>query len=240
MSPIGTSLREPSLTNERKYGDDEVSEIFDIASSADEVGLTLGQLQEVGAEVGLSPERVAAAAAALGTDSENLPRRTWLGAPVSVGRVVELPRAATDREWQVIIAELRDTFRARGHVSDHGDTRVWANGHLHAFLEPTESGHRLRLGTQKGGSKEMTIMGATGLAVGLLLLVTSGLDAATFGSTFETLIPVLISLGGGGVLTGNFIRLRRWAAERERQMEHIAQRAKALIGAPAVETDPDA
>ncbi len=236
-----TPTKDSRLTDERKYKDDEVSEIFARATDVDGAGvparsagdgLTLAELQEVGVEVGLSPERVAASASALDTRIESVPRGTSLGAPVSVGRVIELPRAATDREWQILIADLRDTFRAKGHITTHGDTRVWANGHLHAFLEPTESGHRLRMGTQKTGSKERNMVGAAGLAIGLVLLVTSGLDAATFGATFETLIPAVIALGGGGMITGNFLRLRSWADKRERQMEHIADRARALLSAP--------
>ncbi|MFQ5530875.1 MAG: hypothetical protein ACE5FP_11085, partial [Gemmatimonadota bacterium] len=68
-----------------------------------------------------------------------------------------------------------------------------------------------------------------------VLLVTSGLDAATFGTTFEILVPAVMAIGSGGVLAGNFIRLRRWAAKRERQMEDIASRARALLGAPPAE-----
>lgn len=251
-SAIPTCLKEIGLTNERKYREDEVSEIFAHATSADgadgaslpaladQEGLTLEQLQEVGQEVGLSAERVAAAAATLDARLEPLPQRTSLGIPVSVGRVVELPRAATDREWQVVLAELRTTFGARGRVDPHGDTRVWSNGNLHAFLGPTETGHRLVLGTHKDGVGLITAIGSTGLAIGLVLLATSGLDAATFGATFETLIPALFALAGGGFVAGNFLRLKRWAGERERQMEHIADKVRALLAAPPAENDTQA
>ena len=235
------------MANERKYREDEVSEIFTLATSAgtaslpalpDQEGLTLEELQEVGREVGLAPERVAAAAATLDTRSETRPRRTTLGVPVSVGRVVELPRAATDREWQVLVTALRETFGAKGRVASHGEIREWTNGNLHAFLEPTEVGHRLRLGTRKTGATAVTAIGASGLVFGLLLLVTSGLDTATFGATFAVLVPALFALAGGGTLARHFLRLRRWADERERQMEHIADRACALLQAPRRETDP--
>jgi len=236
------------LADERTYREDEVSKIFELATSAegaslpvraDPNGLTLAELQEVGAEVGLSPERVAAAAAAIDSRLPAVSRQTWLGFSVSAGRVVDLPRAATDREWQVLLAELRETFHAQGRADSHGDTRTWTNGNLHAFLEPTQAGHRLRLGTKKGGSKEWTIAGAAGLALGLLLLVTRGLDAATFGTFKEMFIPAVMALGGGGVLGGNFLRLRSWADRRQRQMEHIAARAQALLGAPASESDSE-
>ena len=229
------------MSDERKYREDEVSEIFELASdeharlptrAADE-GLTLGELQEVGREVGLSPDRIAAAAAAVGTRLPALPRKQWYGNPVGVSRTVDLPRAATNREWQVILADLRQTFHAHGRVEPHGETHTWRNGNLHASLEPTESGTRLRMSTQKGGSKETAMMGAGVLAVGLVLLITSGLDAATFGATFETLIPALMAMGGGGILAGNFVRLRNWAARRESQMEAIGSRALDLLAAEA-------
>lgn len=229
------------MVDERTYREDEVSEIFELASSAegailpvraDPKGLTLAELQEVGAEVGLSPERVAAAAAAVQARLPVLPRKTWMGYPVGVGRVVELPRAATDHEWQILLGDLRQTFHAYGQIERHEQTREWSNGNLHAFLEPTEAGHRLRMGTQKGGSKETTVMGAVAAGFGLLLLVTSGLDAATFGTTFESVLPALMALGGGGMLAGNFLRLKNWAAKREAQMEYIGARARALLAAP--------
>lgn len=236
------------MANQRKYSEDEVGEIFALATSADRAalpvlseqeGLTLGELQEVGREVGLTPERVAAAVASLNARSEKLPRRTWLGTPESVGRTVELPRAATDHEWQVLVAELRETFKAKGQVAAHGDLREWTNGNLHAFLEPTETGHRLRLGTHKDAAKALSAIGAVGFVVGLLLLVTSGLDEATFRGILSALIPAVMALVGGGVVAGNSLRLRQWADKREEQMAYIAGRARALIGAPSTEGAPE-
>jgi len=94
------------MANERKYREDEVKEIFDFAVSRDDVGrpaisdeggLTLAELQEVGLEVGLEPGRIAEAALALDARREVLPRRAFLGVPISVGRIIDLPRALTDR-----------------------------------------------------------------------------------------------------------------------------------------------
>jgi hypothetical protein len=229
----------------RKYREEEVKEIFTLATSAggaslpalaDQDGLTLGELQEVGREVGLSPERVAEAAATLDARSETVPRRTLLGAPVSAGRVVELPRAATDREWQFLIAEIRETFGAKGEVTSHGDIREWTNGNLHAFLEQTEAGHRLRLGTSKGNATEVIALGAAGLFMALIMLVAM-VSKGRLG--LELLLPALFALAGGGALASNFFRLPRWADERERQMEHIAGRARTLLGAPPLEKGPE-
>jgi len=228
------------VTDERRYSEDEVSEIFSRAAEVGEArlpalrepeGLTLAELQAVGEEVGLAPERVAHAAAALDARGELLPRRSLLGAPVSVGRVVELPRAATDREWQFLVAELRETFDAKGKTVVNGPLREWSNGNLHAVLEETEDGHRLRMGTRKGNALELNAMGLVFLAMAVMMTVAmlvSGRPDALF-------MPALFALGGAGSLVANRLRLPRWADERERQMERIAVRARELLAGPPQE-----
>jgi hypothetical protein len=229
---------ESKVADRRRYREEEVSEIFALATAsgdasppalADQEGLTLEELQEVGREVGVAPERVARAAAVLDTRSETLPRRTLLGSPVSVGRVVELPRAATDREWQFLVAELRETFGAKGEVTSYSDIREWTNGNLHAVLEQTEAGHRLRLGTTKGNAREVIAIGAAGLFMALILVIAMVSKGKT---GLELLFPALFASEGVGALAFNYLRLPRWADERERQMEHIASRARAIVEEP--------
>ena len=149
------------MTDERKYQEEEVREIFDLAANeakvgrpaiSDEGGLTLLEIQEVGLEVGMEPARIAEAAFVVDARREILPRRTYFRVPTSVGRIVDLPRALTDHEWDVLVGELRETFGARGTVTSQRGAREWTNGNLHAFLEPTATGHRLRLGTLKGNA----------------------------------------------------------------------------------------
>ena len=147
---------------------------------------------------------------------------------ISVGRIIELPRAVTDHEWDILVSALRETFGARGKVRVHGGIREWSHGTLHAFLEPTETGHRLRLHTRKIGARFRNRLGATGLATGLSLITVF----LTTGQSPVFLELALISsmLIGGGALLPNVLRLPRWAREREGQMEDIASRTRALIG----------
>jgi len=223
------------MAKERKYQEEEVKEIFGLAVSGDEFGrlpvseeggLTLAELQEVGREIGVEPSRIAEAALALGTRREVLPRRTFLGMPISVGRVVDLPRAVTDREWEVLVGELRETFGARGQVTSHGGIREWTNGNLHAFLEPTATGHRLRLRTYKGNAMALNTIGAAGLTLGLSLVTLFVLEDL---GRAALVIPMLMAVIGGGALASNVLRLPRWAREREGQMECIAGRVAALL-----------
>ncbi|MBT8477378.1 MAG: hypothetical protein KJO06_00575 [Gemmatimonadetes bacterium] len=227
------------MTDERKYQEEEVKEIFDLAASnrsevglptLPDEGLTLSQLEEVGAEVGMEPGRIAEAAFAVHTRREVLPRRTFAGVPISAGRVVDLPRAMTDREWGILVGELRETFGAKGHVASHLGIREWTNGNLHAFLEPTATGDRLRLGTEKGNAAGMIAAGAAILILALFLIALFVFEELGRASL---VIPVLMALLGSGTLVANVIGLPRWAHQREEQFEYIAGRVGALIGETA-------
>jgi hypothetical protein len=231
------------MADERTYSDDEVTRIFDLAASpaaltrpaaSDEAGLTLDELKAVGKEVGIEPARISEAALALDTVRGALPRGTSWGMPVSVGRIIDFPRPVTDDEWSRIVDELRNTFAARGVVASRHGVREWGNGNLRAYLEPTESGHRLRLTTRKGGAVALNWLGAGAFATGLTILtviLTTGASPVRFE------LPMLWSIGAGiFALTSNLLRLPRWARDREGQMEHIANRMRGIVP----EDSPDA
>lgn len=228
------------MTTERRYQEDEVAAIFEAAAAPPSVGqaagaahgLTLAELQQIGREVGLAPGRVAAAAAAVDRSRAAVPRRTDLGLPLTAGRMIDLPRPLTDHEWALLVAELRQVFAARGHERTDGETRQWSNGNLHAFVEPTVNGHRLRLGTLKGDAAAVNRLGIAGIITGSLLAVGMAVTGQPGGEYVASLV-----LGGlgGGALAYNTLRLPRWAREREAQMDHIVERTRALLEA----ADPD-
>ncbi len=195
-------------------------------SATDEGGFTLSELQQAGLEIGVEPARIAEAAFSLDARREPSPRRTFLRVPVSVSRSADLPRTLTDREWEVLVGELRETFGARGRVTAHGEIREWTNGNLHVFVEPTATGHRLRMGTTKGGARELLTMGAAGIGVGLFLALFMALEQLGRASVAG---PMFIAGVGAATLAYHMIGLPRWAREREDQMEHIAGRAAALL-----------
>lgn len=223
------------MTEERRYQEEEVKAIFEAAATEpgsrerppySGAGLTLAELQAIGDEVGLAPERIAEAASALDRSPTVMPRRTYLGMPVSVGLAVDLPRAPSDREWELLVSELRQTFRARGRVESHGSLREWTNGNLHAYVEPTETGHRLRMGTLKGNAMSFGTMGIAGILMGLFVLVAILLTGKEARGLFA---PLFLGGMGAAALASGLLGLPRWAREREKQMEHVASRARALI-----------
>lgn len=227
--------------SERRYSDEEVRRIFDTAAEARGLaresdgggggggGLTLPELQEIGREVGLSPERIAQAAGSLQTAPAKLPSRKLLGMPLSVGHVVELSRAPTDAEWGVLVAEMRQVFGARGHMEASGGFREWGNGNLHALVEPTAEGARLRFGTLKGSARPLTLTGLAFAAFALVTFVLRMLVPDAFVS-----LPVVLWGVGGTIMAGtSLLRLPGWAREREEQFRYLGERAQALIGTGA-------
>lgn len=219
----------------RRYGDDEVREIFRLATTgesgnrslpAESGGLTLDQLQQIGQEAGIEPGRVAQAAAQLEVRGQPAPIRRSLGMPIGVSRVVDLPRAPTDREWERLVAEFRTTFGAQGRATSTGGLREWSQGNLHISLEPTEHGERLRLSTIKGNARALNrfafIMGAVALVMGAV--------AAADGKPAKAL-AVLGMFGGFALVAflANLVRLPGWARERERQMASVGEYAVTLL-----------
>jgi hypothetical protein len=227
------------MTEERRYAEAEIAEIFEAAATPNAShrrapsaahGLTLTQLQAIGSEVGVAPDRIAAAVAALELRRGAHARQSHLGMPISVGRTVELPRAPTDREWELLVGELRKTFSAQGKDGSSGNLRAWTNGNLHAYVEPTEAGYRFRIGTLKGDAAALNWSG-----IGLMLLAAIILSALILmGEPMERLLgPALIGIMGAAAFGYNAVRLPRWAQAREAQMEYIAARVQKLIGTEA-------
>lgn len=219
---------------ERRYNEEEVAAIFTRASQAQaaqqnglvplasDEGMTLAQLQDIGREVGIDPQQIAAAARSVGRTGRPTTRK-FLGFTIGVGRTVELDRKISEAEWERLVVDLRETFDARGQIRSEGNFRQWTNGNLQALLEPTESGHRLRLQTVKGDSRAWMTGGIMMLASAAIM----GLVAALY------LIPnrsegleTVVSFGiiGIGMLMAGAVRLPSWARLRRQQMAEVASR----------------
>jgi hypothetical protein len=215
--------------NERRYSDEEVAAIFARATegtSASPVGepqqegLTLAELQEIGAEVGIAPSAVAAAAKSL-VPAAAPEGRTFLGLPVSVGRTVNFDRKLTEDEWEQLVVELREVFNARGTMSGSGGFRQWTNGNLQALLEPTPTGQRLRLRTTNGQFRRMLGAGTAALGLAGVIAVSS----AGAGGIASALPGVATALAASAFLFANSaLRLPKWARRRREQMDAIAAR----------------
>ncbi len=219
---------------ERRFNESEVAAIFERAAetprggpggAAPSEGMTLAELQDIGREVGIPAESIALAAQSLERVSVR-PTRTFLGLPLSAERTVDLGRRISDEEWERFVVELRETFNAPGSVRSYGSLRQWTNGNLQALLEPTDTGHRIRLRTVKGEAVGMMVAG-----LGMLSLSSVALVIATLQGDLGDagLVAAMGSLGiaGLGMFGSSAFRLPRWARTRQRQMDELAARLAA-------------
>ena len=216
--------------SERRFTEDEVAEILKYAAeeqhsgkslTAPNSGLTLAELNDIGSEVGISPEAMQHAVRKLGTETK--PARKFLGFPIAVGRTVELDRKLADDEWDRLVADLRETFSARGVVRHEGSLRSWNNGNLQVMLEPTATGQRLRMRTLKGDARGL-IGGGIGIAAVGSAFFTIASAAGALGDTGFLAAVGLLVTGGLSMFTVGAAGLPRWARMRQRQMDEIADR----------------
>lgn len=223
---------------EKRFNEAEVAAIFERAAQKpggrqlpSGAGMSLAELQEIGREVGLSPESIIQAAQEIDGGGRVAPP-TFLGLPLGVGLTVELDRKLSDDEWDQFVVDLRETFQARGTVKREGSLRQWTNGNLQALLEPTASGQRVRLRTVMGDARATMVMGlsmfgvaAVGLAAALLSGTTVSIGAMKAGE--------VLAVMGLTVFGMRATRLPGWARTRQRQMEDVAARVAIVASRPA-------
>lgn len=226
------------MSEERRYGDREVAEILERATSvgateeradrpvpASEAGLTLSELEQIGREVGIHPQRIADAAHALDRAAVAHPVERYLGAARSVARTLQIERALTDEQWARLVGDLRRTFKANGKTETHGALRSWSNGNLQVHVEPDDEGYAIRMTTRKGNVTQLTLVGmiftvmSVAIAAGALLGLTDDtLAKATF---FAAL--------GLGQITWARATLPGWARTRGEQMDALAERITLML-----------
>lgn len=224
------------MSDQRRYDEKEIAEILERATAEDAVatpsaggggsGLTLVQLQEIGSEVGIAPDRIADAARAVGSRDLVGASSTFLGAPRSVSRIVQIDRALDDDEWTRLVVDLRETFGAVGKVKTHGALRSWNNGNLQVHVEPDGDAYRVRMRTQKGSTGPALAIGAFFTFVSVLLLIMTFLGGGEFR---DLIIAGAFGVAGVGQLAFARATLPGWALERATQMEGLAERIPLLL-----------
>src|SRR4051812_44504493 len=212
---------------DRRFNEDEVAAILRQATELQQMpdrqlpsgeGMTLAELQDIGRQVGIAPEVVAKAATSLDRVGRATSRR-FLGLTIGVGRTVDLGRKLSDDEWERLVVDLRETFDARGRVKEEGAFRQWTNGMLQVLVEPTVSGHRVRLSTLKSEARTLMTTGALMFGAAVAMEI-----AALLGASVSTGSAVQLAASGAALFVFPAIRLPRWSQTRRAQMEEVAGR----------------
>jgi len=216
---------------ERRFNEDEVAAIFARATEAAQTtrnqmtpapsqGMTLAELEDIGREVGIAPELVRQAARTIDQRGSEVSRR-FLGVPVGVGATVDLDRKLSEKDWEVLVSDLRQTFDATGLVRADGTLRQWRNGNLQASLEPTESGQRLRLRTFRSDAS-VFMMGGLGV-LGLAGVMGISLAVGATGNLSVAKVTQIAILGAA-IFSIGAVMVPAWARRRRQQMDEVIGR----------------
>ena len=224
------------MDSDRRFSQKEIAAIFKKASeeqerikekSALEDGLTLADLHIIAQEAGISPDLITNAAERLEDTLEAPPEKRFLGFPTTVHRIVDLKAPLSDEDWDKLVIEIRQAFGARGKVTREGTLREWSNGNLHILVEPTASGHRLRMGTEKGSAKGIFWASLSWIGAAIFILLMAAADSAT---TLSAMIPALIfAISGLAGIGFTGLHLSQWRYDRADQMDAIGSTALKLV-----------
>ena len=222
---------------ERHYSDEEVRRILALAAEAEAAAAaepdrpwTLSDVEQIGAEAGLAPQAVSAAAFALEQQAVPAEHARLFGLPVAVSRAVPLSRHLSDDDWDRLVGQLRETFATRGVTRVSGARREWRVGNLRVTHEPAGNGALLQLRTRKGDARAF-------LQMGVMLLLAAAVAAllATFGAASPNghdarrlTLAWLAGVAGTLMLVVGVLRLPAWARRRARQFEALAAYARQI------------
>jgi hypothetical protein len=234
--------REEMPMSARRYSDEDARRILALAAEAEAAAgtdtdrpWTLDDVARIGAEAGLAPQAVEAAALALERQAEVGEPARYFGLPVAVSRSVPLSRGLTDEDWERLVGQLRDTFATGGRTQVSGARREWRVGNLRVTHVPAGSGALLELRTRKGDARAFMQVGVVLLVVAAIaaILGMAGMSAAPAGSgspgdARRLAFAGITAVGGLLMLIVGALRLPAWARERARQFEALAAYARRI------------
>jgi len=214
------------------------------AAQADADGLTLAELQSIGAEAGIGPEYIAAAAAEFKGDAPADDTPWWYPGPATVEAETVVPGTVTDGPvWAAMVRELRDTFDTDGVAAQLGNTLEWSfepptgGESTRVEVTPEPHGTRIRITRSKTSAARLGPMAAGTLGVSGLLL--GGLIFAIKGFDVAGLVLMVMLIAVGLSLAALNIPLYRATVRRDQHtLDHLVDRLEliALKGMPARQT----
>lgn len=205
------------------------------AAQADADGFSLAELQSIGAEAGIDPTYIAAAAAEVQTDSTTEDVPWWYAGSPTVEVEAVVPGPVTDGPvWAALVRELRTTFGADGVATQLGNALEWSfeppmgGESTRVDVTPEPHGTRIRITRSKLSTARMGAMlggmfGVSGLVLGALILGIKGFDLA--GLAFMLALWVV-----GAAIAGLNIPVHRAAVRREQeQFDRLMDRLELIV-----------
>lgn len=227
------------MAPDKRYTEEEARAIFERATErheearhaeeASRAGLTLEELQRIGAEAGIDPDHVAAAAianASTPTAPEEL--ETFLGIPTVLHTSRSIPVTISDEAWEKVVPELRRLFGKDGNPGQFGRVRTWqipydyftAFAPVNVMLSPEKDGTRVEIEKDQkynvysllAIAAFILFFGVMGATAGLAQGAATGL-AGLFAWLFAAL-PGVLFFGASAIGIHMYFRKQRKKIER--------------------------
>ncbi len=234
---------------DRRYTEAELHAIFERAAKRQEEarraeaashgGLTLAELQEIGAASGIDPAHVAAAAAEVARTQQQAEERTrW---PREVRAERRMPGPVSDETWEAMVEVLRRELNAPGVAGQVGRTREWttaASGGRHAeapvsvTLRP--DGDRTRLAVTQSWEQHARAPLIAGAMLSFMALLLGGIFAFT--EPEALLLPVLFAALALLFFALGPPTLRAFARRKEATFERLLDRLELVARTEAQAT----
>jgi hypothetical protein len=196
-------------SNSKQFTDQQVSAILKRAvelqasrGAAPDIatGISLAQLQQAAAELGIDPAVIAEAASELESGSPPTCRSPIWGGPWAVDLERTVPGRVTEEEWPAVLQEIRRLTGRLGETTTVGKTFEWSSispNLLHVTVSPRDDQTTIR------------VMGRFGDCAAIFVPAFAFALPVILGLTVTQHLPALTELGlAVGVLGGVFAAAR--------------------------------
>jgi serine/threonine protein kinase len=231
-----TAIR-TGIGDRKKFGDGEVKQILQEAAQSqlerptEEGALSLGSVQQIGAQVGISPERVKDAVRALDAPIPDPSRGGIFGTSAKIDYEFVVDREIAEHEYETTLEEIRGTMGEVGRINPTlGKSLSWnslsfqntleGSGRLtHIMVSPKDGKTKIRI-TEGGGVH-------TGLFVGTTIM--GGILGVALGEALGISIPgilvppALATVVGASYLASRAV-FRAMMAKRRRTLSDLMRR----------------
>lgn len=186
---------DPKRGARRRYSDTEVRDIVKHAAESEarptDPGMTIGAVQALGSEVGIAPERVAHAAAALERTPHTVASRV-LGSPEAYHSRFELPGPVDPGEQVELLNVVRQVLGQQGKAAEVMGSLEWRNNSGPEGITVTVTARRDSVGVTLIADRRVTAM------LTLFLSLVAGVGGSVLIGEALQLQPG--ALGGIGIL----------------------------------------
>ena len=236
------SALHPGLGDRKEFGDQEVKQILQHAAESqlerptEEGALSLGSVQQIGAQVGIAPERVRDAVQALDVPVPESHQGGIFGTPAKIDYERVIDRQIAEHEYEAVLEEIRGTLGEVGRINPTlGKSLSWnslsfqntleGSGRLtHVMVSPKDGKTKIRI-TEGGGVH-------TGLFVGTTIM--GGILGIALGEALGISIPgilvppALATVVGVSYLVSRAV-FRTMMAKRRRTLSNLMRRLSANV-----------